>query len=65
MSDRKFLKAAEGRTVRQEETGELWPAEGDWAENTRFIRRRIADGDLIAAEPPKAAKAPAGDKTEK
>lgn len=60
MSDRKFLKAAEGRTVRQEETGEPWPAEGAWAENTRFVRRRLADGDLIEAEPAKPAK-PAAD----
>lgn len=58
MSDRKFLKAAEGRTVRQEDTGEIWPAEGAFAENTRFIRRRLADGDLVVAKPDKPAKAP-------
>lgn len=60
MSDRKFLKAADGRTVRQEGSGERWPAEGAWVENTRFVRRRLADGDLVEAQPPKPAK-PAAD----
>lgn len=60
MSDRKFLKAAEGRTVRQEDSGEPWPAEGAFAENTRYVRRRVADGDLVEAAPPKPAR-PAAD----
>lgn len=61
MSDKRlFLKPAEGRTVRRQEDGELWPAEGDFAERTQFVRRRLKDGDLIEAQPPKPAK-PAGD----
>jgi hypothetical protein len=60
MSDRKFLKAAEGRTVRQEDSGEPWPTEGAFAENTRYVRRRVADGDLVEAQPPKPAR-PAAD----
>lgn len=57
MSDRKYLKPGEGRTVRDELSGESWPAEGDWADNTRFIRRRITDGDLVETDPPKASEA--------
>lgn len=57
---RLFLKPAEGRTVRRQDDGELWPAEGDFAERTQFVRRRLKDGDLVEATPPRAAK-PAGD----
>ena len=48
MSERLFLKEAEGRIVRRESDGARWLADGDWTERTRFIRRRLADGDLIA-----------------
>lgn len=58
----KYLKAAEGRVVRRPEDGAPWPEAGDWAENTLFVRRRIEDGDLVEADPPKAVKA---EKTEK
>lgn len=58
MSERLFLKPAEGRTVRRESDGELWPADGDFTERTRFVRRRLADGDLIETTPPKPAKEP-------
>lgn len=57
---RLFLKAGEGRIVRREDDGELWPAEGDFAERTQFVRRRLKDGDLVEATPPRAVK-PAGD----
>jgi hypothetical protein len=61
MSDKRlFLKPAEGRAVRRQEDGEPWPAEGDFTERTQFVRRRLKDGDLIEAQPPKPAK-PAGD----
>jgi hypothetical protein len=58
MSDdkRQFLKAAEGRVVRREADGAPWPTEGDWAETSLFIRRRIADGDLVKTNPPKPSK---------
>lgn len=62
MSDRKFLKAAEGRIVRQEDSGEPWPTDGAFAEVTRFVRRRLADGDLVEAAPPKPVKPADGDK---
>lgn len=58
---RKFLKAAEGRIVRREDTGAPWPAEGDFAELTTYVRRRLDDGDLVVANPPKPAK-PEGEK---
>lgn len=54
---RKYLKPAEGRTVHREDTGALWPAEGDFAELTIYVRRRIADRDLVEAEPPAAIEA--------
>lgn len=47
----KYLKPAEGRTVDQPD-GRQWPAEGMFAPNTQFVRRRIADGDLVEAKPP-------------
>lgn len=53
---RKFYKAGEDRIVRRESDGEPWPEAGDYAENTVFTRRRVADGDLVEAEPPKPAK---------
>lgn len=45
----KFLKPAEGRTVHQPD-GAPWPADGMEAPSTLFVRRRIADGDLIEVE---------------
>ncbi|MCP4562012.1 MAG: DUF2635 domain-containing protein [Bosea sp.] len=57
MTDKRlFLKAGEGRIVRREDDGELWPAEGDFAERTQFVRRRLKDGDLVEAQPPKPPK---------
>lgn len=61
MTDKRlFLKPAEGRIVRREDDRELWPAEGDFAERTQFVRRRLKDGDLVEATLPRAVK-PAGD----
>ncbi len=59
---RLFLKPAEGRTVRRQDDGELWPAEGDFAERTQFVRRRLKDGDLVEAQPPKPVKPAADEK---
>ncbi len=44
----KFLKPADGRTVPQPD-GRPWPAEGMDADDTLYVRRRLADGDLVAA----------------
>jgi hypothetical protein len=63
MTDKRlFLKPAEGRIVRRPEDGELWPAEGDFAEPNQFVRRRLKDGDLVEAQPPRAVKPVADDK---
>ncbi|MGO4558323.1 DUF2635 domain-containing protein [Mesorhizobium sp. 2RAF21] len=43
------LKLAEGRSVPMED-GSVWPADGATVEVTLYIRRRLADGDLVAAD---------------
>lgn len=43
-----FLKPGEDRTVLQED-GTPWPADGMDAPNTAFVRRRMADNDLVPA----------------
>ncbi|MCY1668323.1 DUF2635 domain-containing protein [Rhizobium sp. SL86] len=53
----KFLKPAPGRTVHLPDGTEI-PAAGMDIEDSLFRRRRLADGDLIEAEPPSAASAP-------
>lgn len=53
---RKYLKVAEGRAVRRPEDGQPWPEAGDYAEDILFIRRRLADGDLVQVEAPKPVK---------
>ena len=73
----KKLKLAEGRNVPMED-GRDWPEGGITVPVTHYIRRRIADGDLVEVEttaptPPsvpapepvtdeKASKAKTGDK---
>ena len=61
MAKTHFLKQGEGRTVKQPD-GQPWPADGMEVEETLFIRRRIKDGDLVAATPPTSA--PTEDTTE-
>lgn len=56
----KFLKEAEGRSVYLPD-GNRWPAEGALDPETYFTRRRIADGDLVEANPPAKGKAAEGD----
>lgn len=46
-----FLKPGEGRAVLRED-GTDWPAEGEEVEETRFVRRRLRDRDLIDATEP-------------
>lgn len=49
---RLFLKPAAGLRIRQAD-GRPWPAEGDFADDAEiYIQRRIAAGDLAAADPP-------------
>lgn len=44
----KHLKPAPGREVPMED-GRPWPEDGATVEVSRYVRRRIADGDLIEA----------------
>lgn len=53
-----YLKPKFGRRVRDAH-GKLFPAEGRSAVLTPHLRRLIADGDLVAVDPP----APAPEKT--
>lgn len=64
MTSRTKLYQAEGRTVPQED-GTPWPAEGLAVEHSRYIRRRLADGDLTEKSPakPKPEKTDAKAKT--
>lgn len=52
----KFLKPAPGRTVHLPDGTEV-PTTGMDIEDSLFRRRRLADGDLIEAEPPTEAPA--------
>lgn len=45
----KKLKCAEGRNVPMED-GRDWPKDGATVPVTHYIRRRIADGDLVEVE---------------
>ncbi len=54
--DRKYLKAAEGRIVRREQDGAPWPERATGRSSRYLIRRRLDDGDLVEAEPPKPAR---------
>jgi hypothetical protein len=49
-----FLKPAEGVSLRRAD-GSPWPVHGDWTHASQFVRRRLEDGDLVAADPVKAA----------
>lgn len=50
-----YVKPAEGRRVRLPD-GSIIPAEGAEVEHDVFIRRRLADGDLVEATAPKSGK---------
>jgi hypothetical protein len=50
-----ILIAGEGRTVLQED-GALWPKDGLPDPDTLYTRRRVADGDLVAAPKPKKSE---------
>lgn len=51
-----YAKPADGRTVPLEDGG-AWPAEGKDVPLTRYVRRRLADGDLVEARRPPKTKA--------
>lgn len=58
----KTLMLTDGRSVPMED-GKDWPAEGATVEVTPYIRRRLADGDLVECETAvaPAVETPAGE----
>lgn len=50
-------KPAEGVLQVRRENGKPIPAAGAWVEPSQYIRRRMRDGDLVKASPPKEASA--------
>lgn len=57
----KYLRPADGRRVPMPD-GRPWPAEGAEVEVDTYVRRRLADGDLVKASPPKPEKQTGADK---
>ncbi|MCX5497325.1 DUF2635 domain-containing protein [Kaistia dalseonensis] len=58
---KQYLKPAPGLTLPLPD-GRTWPAEGEWVDVDQYVRRRIADGDLVAGTPPSVSdQAPAED----
>lgn len=51
-----FLKPAAGVTLVMPD-GSIFPPAGDYVAPDLFIRRRMADGELVAVEPPAEPKA--------
>lgn len=54
MADKIFVRPAEGARVRLEDGSGYVPADGALLERTRYVNRRLADGDLIETTPPAA-----------
>jgi len=55
--NRLYVKPAEGSTVRDPgRDGAVLPPEGDFVPREIFWLRRIAQGDVVEARPPKADK---------
>jgi hypothetical protein len=60
VTESKFLRPVEGISLPLAD-GRPWPAEGALVEVDQYVRRRIADGDVIPATPPGAATESADD----
>lgn len=63
MSEKKFLKPADGRKVRRPD-GPHMRADGELVEMTTYWRRRLRAGEVVEAQRPAAPKKPAAKKTE-
>ena len=57
-----YVKPADNLQVRDPRTGEPIPTEGRDVPRTRYWLRRLRDGDVTEAQPPKASKAKTSDK---
>jgi hypothetical protein len=53
-----WIKPAEGLKIRMPPRRKFLPAEGAWFEKDDFVRRLIADKDVVEGKPPEAAAAP-------
>lgn len=51
MTEQKYLRPREGISLPLAD-GRPWPADGTLVDVDQYVRRRIADGDLVAATPP-------------
>lgn len=56
MSNRVFVRPAEGVVLRNPLTGERIPEEGSHVQLNSFWRRRIQEGSLVIAKPAKQQK---------
>lgn len=54
MTDQKYLRPAAGITLPLAD-GRPWPQEGAFVDVDQYVRRRLADGDVVEATPPAAA----------
>jgi hypothetical protein len=54
-----YLKPGEGRRVRKPD-GLLLDAEGEFVSRETYWLRRLDDGDVVEADPPKPARAAKG-----
>lgn len=62
MAEIRFLKPAAGVKVRRSDNGQHVKPEGERLELNNYYRRRIASGDLVVTDEPKASKPAAADK---
>lgn len=62
--DQIFVKPGPGLKVRKPVNGYL-AQDGEWVNRETYWLRRLADGDVVAAEPPHEKAAPAAAKTAK
>ncbi|WP_153485016.1 DUF2635 domain-containing protein [Segnochrobactrum spirostomi] len=54
-----YARPADGLTLPLPD-GRPWPAEGAWVDTAeRYIRRRLADGDVVEVAPPATTSSPA------
>ncbi|MDI4664714.1 DUF2635 domain-containing protein [Xanthobacter autotrophicus] len=57
-ADKIFARPAPGLTLPLPD-GRPWPAEGDWVEKDRYVRRRLAAREIEIVDPPPASAVPA------
>jgi len=63
MGERIFAKPAPGFKLPLPD-GRPWPAEGDFVEKDRYVRRRLAAGEIVETAAPEEPAEPAPDATE-